>query len=393
MLCADPPAVTVLQVERINASQITVSWELKSNDTPVTSYTIKYYPLIPDIYMQESLVRYLTTNETEVMVQYLDPNFSYSISVAANNGIGRGNYTDEIIVECKCHTEHCSVILEDDKPAFCKTFPEPDKSTSSPFLQGTSTPTKESSYPVVTYAAFATAIVVVLALALVLVCIVTMAVWRKKTHSRHLRYTYTVYYNTCIFYLIISTRLSQDKPLSATNMQALEKSHVGEKHASNIHDSSDGIDLYETKLYYYSVPPPSFQNPTPKPPAASININHYETIHELSEDNTSLPHTDFNQELPSLYATTGSQQASVNSPSQYQKLMVRSETHTYTSLQVVHQSDKSTTHGQCESAVSVNKASYSKNETEGDGTVNNYAALLAATKEDENEYASLTIHS
>ena len=172
-------------------------------------------------------------------------------------------------------------------------------------------------------------------------------------------------------------------------MQALEKSHVGEKHANNIHDSSDGIDLYETKLYY-SIPPSSFHDKKsmPKPPAAPININHYEAIHELSEDSTSLPHTDFNQELPSLYATAGSQQASVNSPSQYQKLMVRSETHAYTSLQVAHQSDKSTTHGR--SAVSVNKASCTKNEAEGDGTVNNYATLLAATKEDENEYASLT---
>ena len=195
MFCADPPAVTVLQAERINVSQITISWELKSNDTPVTNYTIKYYPLVPDTHMQE---RYLATNETEVMVQYLDPSFSYSISVAANNGVGRGNYTDEIIVQCKCHSDHCLVILEEDKPAFCKAFPEPGKSTSSPFLQETSTPTKESSYPVVTYAAFATVVLVVLALALVLVCIVTMAVWRKKTHSRHLRYTYNVYYNTCI---------------------------------------------------------------------------------------------------------------------------------------------------------------------------------------------------
>ena len=178
MLCADPPVVTHLQAERITSSQITMSWELpKTNDVPVTNYTIKFYPLIPDIHMQDSLVRYLTTNETEVVVKYLDPSLSYSISVAANNGVGRGNYS----MECKCSSEYCS--------GFCKTFPEPDRSTSIPFLRGTSTPTKESSYPVGTYAAFATVVVVVVVLSLVLVvCIVIMAVWRKKIHSRHLRY-------------------------------------------------------------------------------------------------------------------------------------------------------------------------------------------------------------
>ena len=182
VLCADPPVVTHLQAERINSSQIMMSWERpKTNDVPVTHYTIKYYPLIPDNHMQDSVVRYLTTNETEVVVKYLDPSLSYSISVAANNGAGRGNYSEIMMMECKCPSEYCS--------AFCKTFPEPDKSTSSPFLQGTSTPTIESSYPVATYAAFATVVVVVLVLSLVLVvCILTMAVWRKKTHSRHLRY-------------------------------------------------------------------------------------------------------------------------------------------------------------------------------------------------------------
>ena len=156
-----------------------MSWERpKTNDVPVTNYTIKYYPLIPDNHMQDSIVRYLTTNETEVVVKYLDPSWNYSISVAANNGAGRGIYS-EIIMECKCPSKYCS--------GFCKTFPEPDRSTS-PFLQSTSTPTIESSYPVVTYAVFATVVVVVVVLSLVLVvCILTMAVWRKKTHSRLLR--------------------------------------------------------------------------------------------------------------------------------------------------------------------------------------------------------------
>ena len=171
-------------------------------------------------------------------------------------------------------------------------------------------------------------------------------------------------------------------------MQALEKKPVDEKHvdgSNGMHDSTDGVVLHETMLDC-PVPPSSFHDGSSmlEPPAAPGDTNHYETI---PGENTSLPHTDFNQELPSEYTIPSSQETSVNSPSQYQKLMVRSETPAYTLLQVVPKSDVSTTHG----AVSVDEASCNENGVEGDETTNGYATLLASTKENENEYASLTI--
>ena len=202
-LCADPPVLTLLQAERTNASQMQMSWELwgeKSHDAPVTSYTVKYYPLSPDTHVQQSFERLLTTKETEVVIWNLDPGVSYSISVAANNGAGRGNYTKEVIVECKCFVNECLVISKEGEPTFCKTPLEPDKSLSSTSVQETSTPTHRSSTPtqgtstpVVTNVTFAAIVVVIIALVLVLVvCIVTVAVLRKKAHHRPLRYTRSI---------------------------------------------------------------------------------------------------------------------------------------------------------------------------------------------------------
>ena len=123
-------------------------------------------------------------------------------------------------------------------------------------------------------------------------------------------------------------------------MQALEKSPVDEKHVdgcTNVHDSADGVVMYETILDS----PSTYHDEKSmlEPPAATADSNHYETIPGLDEKNTSLPHTDFNQEPPSEYMTPSSQQAGVNSPSQCQKLMVRSETPAYTLLENVYHLD------------------------------------------------------
>ena len=100
MLCADPPVPTLLLAERISASQISISWESNSLDIGVISYTIKYYPLSQDTHMQESLEQFHTTTETEVVIRDLDPGRRYSVSVAAN-AAGRGDYSDEVTVECE----------------------------------------------------------------------------------------------------------------------------------------------------------------------------------------------------------------------------------------------------------------------------------------------------
>ena len=49
----------------------------------------------------EDLFQYLTTNETDVAIQDLDPSHSYSASVTANNDAGRGSYSDDVNVGCK----------------------------------------------------------------------------------------------------------------------------------------------------------------------------------------------------------------------------------------------------------------------------------------------------
>ena len=103
MLCAAPPVPTLLQAERIGVSQMRLYWEAVSHDFLVTNYTVKYYPLSPGTHnMQESSERFSTTTGTEVVVQDLQPGLRYSVSVAANNAGGRGDYTSEVTVECKC---------------------------------------------------------------------------------------------------------------------------------------------------------------------------------------------------------------------------------------------------------------------------------------------------
>ena len=192
-----------------------------------------------------------------------------------------------------------------------------------------------------------------------------------------------------------STRISQGKPLSASNIQALDERFVGTKDfdGSNdmtLHNYTDGTGMYETIL---ECPAPSFslhdENSMPKPPAADVNLNPYETIPKPSGKNASLSHTDFNEEPPYQYTTPASQEASVNSLSQYQKLMVGVETPAYAALQKVQKLDISTTHRRV--ALGVDQTSCSQNGVEGNGTENSYATLLTVTKEDENEYSSLMI--
>ena len=106
--CAEPPVPTLGQVERTSPSQIRVIWNpsLQTNTGgPITNYTVKYYPLDPDSPRTrksvEDLYRFLTTVETELVISDLDPVLSYSVSVAANNAAGRGNFSNKVTVGCK----------------------------------------------------------------------------------------------------------------------------------------------------------------------------------------------------------------------------------------------------------------------------------------------------
>ena len=106
--CVAPPVPTHLQAERISATQMRLSWEPIPHDFPVTNYTVKYNLLSPDT--QESPERFRTTTGTELVVQGLEPGLKYSVSVAANNAAGRGNYTNNITVECKCSSVFASSL-------------------------------------------------------------------------------------------------------------------------------------------------------------------------------------------------------------------------------------------------------------------------------------------
>ena len=114
MLCAAPPVPTLLQGERIGVSQMRLSWEPVLHEFPITNYTVKYYPLSPGTHTQQSPEIFRTTTGTEVVVQDLQPGLRYSVSVAANNAGGRGDYTSEVTVQCKCSSVFaiiCSPLL------------------------------------------------------------------------------------------------------------------------------------------------------------------------------------------------------------------------------------------------------------------------------------------
>lgn len=46
-------------------------------------------------------MQFITTNETELVIQDLNPFLSYSVSVAATNAAGMGDYSSEVMVEGK----------------------------------------------------------------------------------------------------------------------------------------------------------------------------------------------------------------------------------------------------------------------------------------------------
>ena len=77
-----------------------------------------------------------TARQTEVMIRYLAQGLNYSISIAANNGAGRGSCSDEVIMECK--VEDCVLVLKEGELALCRKSPEPNRIVSSTSAHDTS---------------------------------------------------------------------------------------------------------------------------------------------------------------------------------------------------------------------------------------------------------------
>ena len=90
-------------VERVNAKQIQVQWAAVMRSDyrqPITHYTVKYYPLNMEV---QSPYNITNTSNTEIIISGLDPVRKYAVSIAANSEAGRGNFSKEIIAECKYH--------------------------------------------------------------------------------------------------------------------------------------------------------------------------------------------------------------------------------------------------------------------------------------------------
>ena len=90
-------------VERVNAKQIQVHWAAVMRGDyrqPITYYTVKYCPLNMEV---QSAYNTINTSNTEIIISGLDPVRKYAVSIAANSEAGRGNFSKEIIAECKYH--------------------------------------------------------------------------------------------------------------------------------------------------------------------------------------------------------------------------------------------------------------------------------------------------
>ena len=111
----EPPTPVLVVVERIGASEIRIAWELSSQvyrGDPITYYTIKYYPLNDTQMSMKDHIQSMTTNETETVIEDLNPILRYSVSVASNTATLIGNYSSEATVECKfyMHVKHLSKV-------------------------------------------------------------------------------------------------------------------------------------------------------------------------------------------------------------------------------------------------------------------------------------------
>ena len=97
------PAPQLGSITRRSAQEIEISWSaVVDDDYPITSYVVKYRPITTlQKRNAEDLAVLIETNETCLIISDLDPRITYGVSVAARNIAGLGNFTEEVVTECK----------------------------------------------------------------------------------------------------------------------------------------------------------------------------------------------------------------------------------------------------------------------------------------------------
>lgn len=82
------------------------------DDAEVLTYLVKYRPIRISLSIQkrdvDDLSTIVETNQTNVVISGLDQRFAYAVSVAASNGGGPGNHSEE--VEIGCELQHCRFL-------------------------------------------------------------------------------------------------------------------------------------------------------------------------------------------------------------------------------------------------------------------------------------------
>ncbi len=105
---------------RISATEVRVSWDplpLTNDMGPPTetSFLVRYRVVEARRVTRNAMdtASFVEVVESGVVVDELEPHLVYGISVAAKNDMGVGDYSAEIITECKC------VVMQHGTP-FCK---------------------------------------------------------------------------------------------------------------------------------------------------------------------------------------------------------------------------------------------------------------------------------
>ena len=66
-------------------------------------YHVKYRPLGGVIRQSlDDMSVVINTTDVEVTITDLDPRVTYAVAVAASTSAGVGNYSEEVVVGCKC---------------------------------------------------------------------------------------------------------------------------------------------------------------------------------------------------------------------------------------------------------------------------------------------------
>ena len=114
-----PP--TVGEVTRISATEIIVTWQPlteKESNGIITAYLVKYRIIASEDIGRvrrdsNDLISITETNDTTEILQGLNPQLEYAISVGAETEAGAGNFSEEIIVGCESEFDiaHQSLII------------------------------------------------------------------------------------------------------------------------------------------------------------------------------------------------------------------------------------------------------------------------------------------